>query len=134
MAPCDTRCAKGSNLVGYYFLASGSFVRILYKNKSIKALCEDEPKQLKKLGAAGAKKLQARLADIQAASHVTELLAGAPHPLSGDRIGQFAVRLDKGRRLVFESFEQPPPRKADGGIDWSCVSSICILSLEDYHD
>ena len=38
------------------------------------------------LGDIGARKLKARLSDLEAASHVTDFLTGNPHPLTGDRL------------------------------------------------
>jgi proteic killer suppression protein len=49
-------------------------------------------------------------------------------------VGQFALDLDGGRRLVFEPAHDPIPRKDDGGIDWSAVSRISIVFIGDYHD
>ncbi len=71
---------------------------------------------------------------MAAARCVTDLIAGHPHPLRGDRQGQFAVRLDGGRRLVFRPTEDPPPLTADGATDWSQVTSITIVFIGDYHD
>jgi len=37
--------------------------------------------------------------------------------------------------MVFESANDPVPKKKDGGLDWSRVTAIRILELsEDYHD
>lgn len=88
----------------------------------------------KELGTAGAKKLRARLADIDAADNVRELVAGRPHPLTGNRSGQFALDLHKGCRLVFEPLELPPPELDAGGIDWSRVRRVRIIEIGDYHD
>jgi toxin HigB-1 len=90
--------------------------------------------QSKKLGDAGARKLRARLADLAAASRVTDLVAGNPHPLKGDRLGQFAVDLTGGWRLVFASANDPVPRRGDASIDWSSVTIVCIEYIGDYHD
>ncbi|WP_449417638.1 hypothetical protein [Phormidium nigroviride] len=81
-----------------------------------------------------AKKLKARLADLIAASSVTELVAGHPHPLTGDLAGKFALDLVHPKRLVFEPEHDPIPRTEDGGIDWSQVTRINIIWIGDYHD
>lgn len=75
----------------------------------------------------------ARLADLRAARVVTELVAGHPEPLSGDRRGQFSLRLDGGRRLVFEPTD-PVPRGDDKAIVWGKVTSVRIVFIGDYHD
>lgn len=89
---------------------------------------------VKKLGDVCARKLRTRLADLSAASRVTELVAGNPHPLTGDRLGQFAVDLAGGWRLVFAPANDPVPRRDDASIDWSAVTIVCIEFIGDYHD
>lgn len=100
----------------------------------LRALCEQKRHAVKALGAACARKLRSRLADLQAAAHVRELVAGKPHPLTGDRKGQFALDLHSGVRLVFEPNHNPVPRFPDGGIDWAQVTQITIIYIGDYHD
>ena len=42
--------------------------------------------------------------------------------------------LDHPYRLIFRPANDPIPKKADGGIDWSAVTIIEILGVEDTHD
>ncbi|APB32395.1 Putative killer suppression protein HigA [Gloeomargarita lithophora Alchichica-D10] len=86
------------------------------------------------MGQACTCKLQARLADLDAASSVRGLVVGRPHPLRGDRIGQFALDLEGGKRLVFKAANEPVPLKNDGSIDWSQATKVCIIFVRDYHD
>jgi proteic killer suppression protein len=65
---------------------------------------------------------------------VTDLVAGHPHPLKGDRDGEFALDLAGGRRLVFAPANDPLPRNTDGSIDWSRVTIVSIEYIGDYHD
>jgi proteic killer suppression protein len=109
-------------------------VEIDFKDKKLRELCEQERVAERKLGAVCARKLRSRLADLQAANCVIDLVAGRPHPLDGDRAGQFAVDLEGGRRLVFEPDRNPVPMRDDGGIDWSRVTRVRIVYLGDYHD
>lgn len=89
---------------------------------------------VKKLGSACARKLQNRLGDLEAASCVSELVAGRPHALRGDRAGQYAVDLAGGYRLVFAPANDPAPRREDHSIDWSRVTIISIEYIGDYHE
>lgn len=107
---------------------------ISFGDDKLQKLCEQSALAQKKLGAVGARKLRARLADLMAASSVRELTTGRPHPLQGDRAGEFALDLDGGRRLVFKTDNDPIPRKEDGSIDWSNVTKICVTYVGDYHD
>jgi proteic killer suppression protein len=81
-----------------------------------------------------AQKLQLRLQQIEAAARVSDLVAGRPHALSGDRAGQFALDLSGGWRLVFSAADEPQPVRPDGGLDWAQVTIVCIEYIGDYHD
>jgi toxin HigB-1 len=109
-------------------------MEITFGDRKLQNLCEQEKVAQRKLGANCAKKLKARLADLAAVSCVTELFAGRPHPLKGDRAGEFAVDLEGGTRLVFKPDNDPIPLTEDGSIDWSKVTAICIVFIGDYHD
>jgi proteic killer suppression protein len=109
-------------------------LEIHFKDKKIRDLCEKRAVAEKKLGAACAHKLRTRLDDLNAASRVTELVAGNPHPLKGDRQGQFALNLAGGWRIVFAPRHDPCPVKEDLSIDWSQVTIITIEYIGDYHD
>ena len=89
---------------------------------------------MKELGKAGTKKLAVRRAELEAAVVVTDLRTGDPHPLTGDRAGQYSVDLDGGRRLLFEPAHEVCPIKEDGGIDWARVTEVRIILIGDYHD
>lgn len=107
---------------------------VFFKDSKLRELCETERSAKRQLGADGARKLRSRLADLRAATSVAKLPAGRPHPLTGDRVGQFAVDLAGGRRLVFEPANEPTPKKESGGIDWTAVTKVRIVFIGDYHD
>jgi proteic killer suppression protein len=109
-------------------------MEINFKDKKLKDLCEQQSLAQRKLGTKMAQKLKVRLADLMAASSVSELVAGRPHPLTGDLAGLFALDLVQPQRLVFEPNHEPIPRTEDGGIDWSQVTRINILWIGDYHE
>ncbi len=109
-------------------------MEIRFNDKKLRRLCEERVVAEQKLGVACARKLCARLSDLEAASAVTELPAGNPHPLKGSRAGQFALNLAGGCRLVFAPANDPYPQYVDGGIDWSQVTIVNIEYIGDYHD
>jgi len=109
-------------------------LEVRYTNKKIRELCEKQATAEKKLGAACARKLKVRLLALEAATCVTELVAGNPHPLKGDRNGQFALDLAGGWRLVFAPAHDPCPIRLDGSIDWFQVTIVSIEYIGDYHD
>jgi toxin HigB-1 len=109
-------------------------MEIIFADDKLQDLCEQEKIAQKKLGQPCARKLRVRLVNLLAAEVVTDLVAGRPHPLKGDRLGQFALDLEGGRRLVFEPAHEPIPMNEDGGIDWSQVTEVKIVFVGDYHD
>lgn len=109
-------------------------MEVRYKDKKIRELCEKQAVAEKKLGAASARKLKVRLVALEAAARVTDLVAGNPHPLKGDRLGQYALDLAGGWRLVFAQDHDPCPTRPDGSIEWSQVTIVSIEYIGDYHD
>lgn len=109
-------------------------MKINFKDKNVRELCEKQAVAVKKLGPICARKLRSRLDDLDAAERVSDLIAGNPHPLKGNRLGQFALDLAGGFRLVFRSASDPIPRHEDGGVDWTQVTIVCIEFIGDYHD
>lgn len=109
-------------------------MEIRFANNKVRKLCEDGTHMQRKLGAAAARKLLARLADLQAAAHLDELPAGNPHPLSGEYQGCVGIRIDGGLRLVIRPLNEPLPLLPDGGLDRRAVTIVCIVFIGDYHD
>ena len=110
-------------------------MEINYHDRKLRKLCEDNREAVRSLGQNSAKKLQSRLSDIEAALNVQDLPpVGNPHPLIGDRQGQFSIGLAGGQRLVFKPNHNPVPKKDDGGINWTRVTSVTIVFIGDYHD
>jgi len=108
-------------------------LEILFKDKKLRKTCEQQVAARQLLGDICAGKLKTRLSDLEAASCVTELVAGNPHPLKGDRLGQYALDLAGGWRLVFEPANDPIPRREDSSVDWSQVTIVSIDFIGDYH-
>lgn len=110
-------------------------MEITCNNRKLRKICADNREAVRSLGQNSAKKLQARLSDIEAALNVQNLPpVGNPHPLVGDRQGEFSIGLAGGKRLVFKPNHDPIPKKDDGGINWALVTSVTIVFIGDYHD
>lgn len=108
-------------------------MEITFTSSKLQRLCEQQAIAQKKLGRDCVRKLRSRLADLEAATSVQDLVAGRPHPLKGDRLGQFSLDLQGGKRL-FEPADDPIPYKEDGSIDWAQVTDVHIVFIGDYHD
>ncbi len=118
---------------GVRFLHREERVDILFASEKLRQLCEKADRATRKFGPKAARLLRARLADLVAVDRVGELVAGDPHPLKGDRKGQFALALDEGLRLVFDAVDDPPPQTTAGDLDWGRVCSVRIVAIENYH-
>ena len=90
---------------------------------------------VKAWGPERAKRLRRRLADLDAAESLTDMigLPGRTHELREDRTGQLSIDLDGPYRLIFEVADEPGPRRADGGFGGRGVRSIRVGGVEDYH-
>ena len=91
---------------------------------------------MRKHGPIRAKKIRQRLDDLRAAQ-VLEDLRHAPgrcHELKGDRAWQLSLDLDHPYRLIFEPANNPIPTKEDGGLDWTGVTAVIIIGVEDTHE
>lgn len=105
-----------------------------FTDSDLKLVCEQQKLAVKQLGAFCARKLRTRLADISATSNVQELVSGRPHPLKGDRLGEFSLDLHGGVRLVFVPDHDPIPETKDGSTNWMKVTKVLIIYIGDYHD
>jgi len=87
------------------------------------------------LDAERAKRLRRRLDQLRAAPvlEVMRRLPGRCHELKADRKGQLSIDVDGPYRLLFEPASNPIPRKKDGGLDWTKVTAVRILEIEDTH-
>jgi proteic killer suppression protein len=87
-------------------------MEISFKTKKIATLCNKHNKAVKKFGADCAEKLQLRLQQLWSAECLEDMKYGRPHPLNGNREGQFAIDLTGAVRLVFEALD-PIPKTSD---------------------
>jgi len=112
-------------------------VDILFQDRKLGKVCNDDSLLIRKFGPVRAKLIKRRLYQCRAAENL-EVLRSLPqvrcHELKGNREGTLAVDLDHPYRLIFEPANDPIPRKLDGGLDWMGVTAIRVLSVEDYHD
>ncbi len=107
---------------------------IFFADHRLERLCFEERTAKRRLGSKGARKLRTRLAELEAATRISDLVAGRPHPLKYDQAGKFAVDIDGGRRLVFVPAHDPVPRGDDNSVAWAEVTAVRIVFIGDYHD
>lgn len=108
---------------------------IFFADKHLEKDSNDHRPLVKRYGEIQAKKIEQRLTDLSAAQNleVMRALPGRCHELTGDLKGCLAVDLVHPYRLLFEVANDPIPVKPDGGLDWSLVTEIKIIRIENYH-
>lgn len=111
-------------------------MQISFAKRRLQKTCEEHQSLQKEHGVACAKRVAARLADLEAASNLEDFrhLPGGCHELDGDRDGQLALKLPDGKRLVIRPSANPAPTNEDGGLDWSSVDAIEVVEIVNYHD
>jgi len=111
-------------------------VDILFQDQKLAKVCNSESQLVRKYGQECAKLLRRRLDEFRAADNLN-VLRSLPqarcHELKGNREGTLAVDLKHPYRLIFEPANNPIPRKPDGGLDWTGITTIRVLTVEDYH-
>lgn len=94
------------------------------------------PGDIKKSFGNMAKKVASRLDDIAASDNLSilcQIPAANCHPLTGDRIGQWALDISGNFRMIFEIANNPIPLKEDKSVDKILVTIIEIVEITDYH-
>lgn len=90
-------------------------------------------------GTKRAKKIRIRMNEFRAALTLKDFWPpnsrpGRCHELTeGKRNGQLSADLDHPYRLIFIPNHDPLPEREEGGLDWSQVSAIEIIGVEDTH-
>ena len=111
---------------------------IKFAAKKLEKELNEEKAMMKAHGAIRSKRLKIVMVALRAAP---TLGAFAPpmspphrcHELTGNRKGQLSMDLDHPYRLLFEPMHDPLPVRKEGGLDWSLVTAIKILEIEDTH-
>ena len=112
-------------------------MEILFQDRKLEKACDDKSRLSRKYGMECAELIRRRLGDLGKAKNLEGmrgLSQARCHELKGKRAGTLAVDLKHPYRLIFEPAHNPIPRKADGGLDWTEVTAIRVLAVEDYHD
>ena len=117
-------------------LTKENYVDITFKSKAFKRECNTHKLLVRRHGPDRAKRIRRRLDDLRAANILEDMrnLPGRCHELRGSRAGQLSLDLDHPYRLIFTTANDPVPRKADGGLDWTRINAVLILGVEDTNE
>lgn len=109
---------------------------IIFKTKKFQKECNDFKLLQKRCGLDMARLIRRRLDELRAAA-VLEDIRTLPqarcHELKGDLSGKLSLDLVHPYRLIIRPANDPPPEKPDGGLDWTQVTEVEILGVEDTH-
>src|SRR5690242_19229399 len=78
-------------------------LELAFATKSLRQLCESEAIAKQEIGVSVAEKLKRRLADMRAATCVTDLIAGKPRELDGALRRQISLSLGGNFYLIFSA-------------------------------
>ncbi|MEE3716750.1 killer suppression protein HigA [Tumidithrix elongata RA019] len=109
---------------------------IFFQDKKFAKSCNNQKLLIKEHGLDRASRIRRRLDDLSGAVSLVTMrdLPGRCHELRGDRAGQLSLDLDGPYRLIFEPANDPIPKKLDGGIDWTQVTAVRIIGVDNTHE
>lgn len=109
---------------------------ISFDSKKLEKTLSDEKALTRRYGAEQAKKIRQRMIQLQAAENL-ETLRTLPqvraHELAANRAGQISLDIKQPYRLLITPDHEKLPLKEDGGLDWTRVTKVKILKVEDTH-
>jgi len=117
-------------------LTDRGIMDIIFRTSKLEKVCNNKTYRERECGTKRAKLLGRRLDELRAAdclADIARLPAPRCHELKGNREGQISVDLDHPYRLLFGVANEPVPQKPDGGLDWSEVTAIRVIGMEDIH-
>jgi plasmid maintenance system killer protein len=112
-------------------------VHILFENDKTAQLFSSHGKLVREFKHQRAKLIEQRLSELRSADCLSDMQfyrQADCHPLRYGHAGEFAVSLDSGYRLLFYPADDPLPLHPGGNLDWTRVTTICVIGVEDYHD
>ncbi len=117
-------------------------MEISFISKKLEKEFNEGARLVKAHGPKRAEKIRRRMAALRAAVTLCDFWPPKSGPsrchelAEGDRKGKFhlTVDLDHPYRLLFIPANDPIPTHADGGLDWSKVTAITILGVENTHE
>jgi proteic killer suppression protein len=114
-------------------------MEIRFADRKVEKECNEQKLLKRKHGERRAKLIVNRLAVLRESKALSDI--GPPyrgpyrcHELTGDRHGQLSIDLNRPYRLILTPDHAPPPKRQEGGLDWSKVAAIVIVEIADTHE
>ncbi|MCP8687281.1 hypothetical protein [Marinobacterium sedimentorum] len=105
-------------------------LEIAFDTKKLRKLCENETYADKQLGREVADMLRHRLADMDSALVVTDLVAGVPKKINYDDVSCLSLKLCNSYFIVFCSNNVNTPILSASEVDWKSIRRIKIISIK----
>lgn len=119
-----------ANAVGRLSRIEDEILIFAFEEKEVRDSCLDQEKATRLYGHETAQGLQHRLADIEAADRIADLIAGRPAAINGTEL--YKLDISDTHRLVFCHNHGKRPTTQNGQVDWPNVRRIKITSIEGY--
>jgi hypothetical protein len=104
---------------------------LAFDSIQLRSICESEEVAISELGPTVASILKHRLADLNAATSVSEILVGHPRILmSGEFNQHIVINLCDDYQIIISANHRRNPQSGNGNIDWRKVSRIKIMRIE----
>ena len=112
-------------------------IQIEFRSRKLEKQFNSQAALLKAFGKKRAKRISVVMTSLRAAPNLGIFYPpySPPHrchELTGNLKGKLSLDLDGPYRLLIEPATDPP-KNEDGGLDWSRVTAIRILAIEDTH-
>lgn len=105
-------------------------MELAFDTKELRTICENELQAKHDLGDAVSETLKHRLADLQAAKNVKDLLVGNVRRVAIKDGEGMAVDLSEGYTLIFAANHVKMPTATNGKLDWDGVNRIKVMRIE----
>lgn len=109
---------------------------IIYSSNKLRKTFTRPDRLIRKYGPRQATQIKQRLYEldnVETLAKMHDYPSARCHELKGNRAGQLSLDLRHPYRLIIEPANDPIPRKDHGGLDWSQVTRVRILGVEDTH-
>lgn len=107
-------------------------MEIAFRIRSLRSLCESEDVMRQAFGPDAAKALKVCLADLRAAETINDVLSATVAEVPQTRGHSLSITPSRGFRLVVCANHVENPRQPNGKVDWSSISRIKIMSIEQH--
>lgn len=110
-------------------------MEIRFATPSLETLCRSEQGRIRRWGPQAGRRIGQRMDEFRAARSLADLrnAPGHHHELKWDRRGRLAVSVAGKLRLIYRPVVDDRPVGQAPGLDWTQVTIVEVLSVENYY-